>query len=115
MPDDPQTAESEIDLTTPGLEIPAVLSAPQPVIVEKPQLAELLRVSRPIVDRFMREGCPHLALSSRMIRFDLEEVRLWLRTNYGVRRKGYSVEGRRRAEQNRRRAAARRAAASAAS
>lgn len=113
MPNDLETIEPENDAAAPPFEIPADLSTTPLVIVEKPQLDEVLRVSRPILDRLQREGLPHIALSARMIRFDLDEVRAWLRVNYGVRRKGYSPEGRRRAEQNRRRAQARQAAASA--
>lgn len=39
------------------------------------------------VDQQMRLGMPHLRLGERRVRFDLEEVREWLRQKYHIQRR----------------------------
>jgi len=38
------------------------------------------------VDDQLRRGMPHLKIGPRRVRFDLEEVREWLKTRYGQQR-----------------------------
>lgn len=40
------------------------------------------------VDGEMAKGMPHLRLGSRRVRFDLDEVRAWLKDKYATRRLG---------------------------
>ena len=40
------------------------------------------------VDGEMAKGMPHIRLGSRRTRFDAEEVRAWLKAQYGTRRLG---------------------------
>lgn len=55
---------------------------------DKTAVAEMTGLSRRTVDNFLAQGCPHLAVGRRRVRFDLEEVRAWLKERYGVRRIG---------------------------
>ena len=43
------------------------------------------------VDDQLRQGMPHLKLGSRRVRFDMEEVRIWLKERYGQQRRGSLV------------------------
>jgi hypothetical protein len=40
------------------------------------------------VDGQLAKGMPHLKLGLRRVRFDLEEVRQWLKETYGQQRRG---------------------------
>ena len=40
------------------------------------------------VDGELAKGMPHLKLGPRRVRFDLEEVRTWLKEHYGQQRRG---------------------------
>ena len=40
------------------------------------------------VDNELQKGLPHLKLGPRRVRFDLEEVRTWLKEKYGAQRRG---------------------------
>jgi hypothetical protein len=54
---------------------------------DKAAVAELAGgFSKRWVDDQLRRGMPHLRLGSRRTRFDLEEVREWLKTRYGQQR-----------------------------
>jgi predicted DNA-binding transcriptional regulator AlpA len=45
-------------------------------------------MSRRWVDGELAKGMPHVKLGPRRVRFDMEEVRAWLREKYAVRRRG---------------------------
>lgn len=59
---------------------------------DKNAVALMLGMSRRSVDNFLQEGCPHLKLGSRRVRFDMEEVRIWLKEQYGLRRRGRIIK-----------------------
>jgi hypothetical protein len=40
------------------------------------------------VDGELQKGMPHLRLGKRRVRFDIEEVRAWLKEQYGQQRRG---------------------------
>ncbi len=52
------------------------------------------------VELQMVAGMPHLKLGPRRVRFDLEEVREWLRENYLVQRRKTGKSDRLKADQN---------------
>jgi excisionase family DNA binding protein len=54
---------------------------------DKAAVAKLVGVSRRTVDNFIRAGCPHLKIGSRRVRFDLNEVRDWLKQQFHVQRR----------------------------
>ena len=49
-------------------------------LVSRKEIEEFLGVSRVTVFRLMKEGMPRHKLGYRTIRFDIEEVREWLKT-----------------------------------
>lgn len=53
----------------------------------KKDVARMVQMSVRSVDNFLREGCPALRIGKRRVRFDLEEVRVWLADNYRVVRR----------------------------
>lgn len=61
---------------------------PTPRYGDKKAVAQMIGMSRRSVDNFLRAGCPHLRLGQRRVRFDLAEVRAWLREKYHVQRRG---------------------------
>lgn len=68
----------------------AVVEA-RPHYADKRGIAEMLDVSVRSVDNFLAEGMPHFKLTARCIRFDVDEVRAWLKERYGTRRLGRSA------------------------
>ena len=60
----------------------------------KRDVAAFLGVCPRTVDNLLRRGLPHLKLSQRIVRFDLEECARWTRENYGTRRMGPAGEAR---------------------
>lgn len=54
----------------------------------KKDVAALLQLCPRSIDNLCRAGLPRLAIGSRRLRFDMEEVRAWLREHYGTRRHG---------------------------
>jgi hypothetical protein len=52
----------------------------------KRDVAAMLKMHVRSVDNFIAQGCPHLKLSARAVRFDLDEVRAWLRDRFQTRR-----------------------------
>jgi predicted DNA-binding transcriptional regulator AlpA len=60
----------------------------RPRYADKRAIAEMLGLSVRSVDNFLAEGMPHFALTARCIRFDVEEVRAWLKERYATRRCG---------------------------
>ena len=54
----------------------------------KRDVAALLVVCPRTVDNLMQRGLPHLKLSQRIVRFDLEECARWARENFSTRRMG---------------------------
>jgi len=59
-----------------------------PQFGDKRDVAAMARVSRRTVDNFLADGCPHIKLGARRVRFDLAEVRAWLKQKYGTQRRG---------------------------
>jgi predicted DNA-binding transcriptional regulator AlpA len=55
---------------------------------DKRAVAEMTGFSERTVSNFLAQGCPHLAVGKRRVRFDLDEVRAWLKEKYGSRRIG---------------------------
>jgi predicted DNA-binding transcriptional regulator AlpA len=54
----------------------------------KREVARMGGVSRRTVDNWIAHGCPHLKISPRLVRFDLADVREWLKSQFGTRRNG---------------------------
>jgi phage terminase Nu1 subunit (DNA packaging protein) len=54
----------------------------------KRAVADLMDMSIRSVNNFMSQGMPYVSFGARTIRFDLEEVRAWLKERYGKRRLG---------------------------
>lgn len=57
-------------------------------LVDKTAVARFVKVSKRCIDGHMANGMPHLKLSPRCVRFDLDEVKAWLSKKYGTRRFG---------------------------
>ncbi len=55
---------------------------------DKHDVAELLGLCTRSVDNLLAQGCPHLKLGKRRVRFDLDEVREWAKREFGTRRNG---------------------------
>lgn len=54
----------------------------------KTDVAALLSCCKRTVDSHLANGMPHIALSARCVRFDLDEVRAWVKQEFGTRRIG---------------------------
>ena len=57
-------------------------------MVKMRELEYLLDVSQPTVDRWMREGMPHIRIGFGKVkhkRFEVEKVMAWLEKRYGGR------------------------------
>ncbi len=54
---------------------------------DKTDVAKLIGMSKRTVDSLMARGLPHLALSKRRVKFDLQEVREWLVTQFHTSRR----------------------------
>jgi predicted DNA-binding transcriptional regulator AlpA len=61
---------------------------PAPLIDKRAVAAMAGGMSVRWVDGEMAKGMPHIRLGSRRTRFDAEEVRAWLKAQYGTRRLG---------------------------
>lgn len=57
-------------------------------LVNRREIARLLRVSCRTVDSLCAQGLPHLLLGTRTARFNPAEVLAWCQRERGVRRKG---------------------------
>jgi len=55
---------------------------------DKESVALMLGLSTRTISNLMQQGCPYLALGARRCRFDMDEVRAWLKEKYGTRRIG---------------------------
>lgn len=53
----------------------------------KRDVASMVQMSVRSVDNFVAQGCPHLKLGKRRVRFDMAEVRAWLAENFRVQRR----------------------------
>jgi predicted DNA-binding transcriptional regulator AlpA len=53
----------------------------------KRDVAQMVQMSVRSVDNFLAQGCPHLKLGKRRVRFDMSEVRQWLADNFHVQRR----------------------------
>ncbi|HUZ06564.1 MAG TPA: hypothetical protein VMV89_03665, partial [Candidatus Paceibacterota bacterium] len=48
----------------------------------KKDVARMLQMSVRSVDNFLAKGLPHVKISSRRVRFDLPECRLWFKEQF---------------------------------
>ena len=55
---------------------------------DKRAVAQLIGCCLRSVDTLMARGCPFYKLGHRQVRFDLGEVREWVKREYGCRRIG---------------------------
>lgn len=62
-----------------------------PKFADKRAVAAMVGCCVRSVDNLMVRGCPYLKLGRRKIRFDLDEVRNWLKREYGTSRIGKEV------------------------
>jgi len=53
----------------------------------KRDVAQMVQMSIRSVDNFIAQGCPHLKLGKRRVRFDMSEVRHWLMENFRTQRR----------------------------
>ena len=53
----------------------------------KKDVAAMLQMSVRSVDNYVAAGAPCVALSKRRLRFDLQEVREWFKSQYGEQRR----------------------------
>ena len=53
----------------------------------KKDVASMVQMSVRSVDNFVAQGCPHLKLGKRRVRFDMAEVRQWLADNFRTQRR----------------------------
>ena len=54
-----------------------------PALDKKRDIAEMINVSVRSVDNLIADGCPHIKLTPRCVRFDRAEVKAWLKQKYG--------------------------------
>ena len=50
---------------------------------DKRAVAQLIGCCQRSVDNLMKRGCPYYKLGHRQVRFDLGEVRDWVKREYG--------------------------------
>lgn len=62
-------------------------SGAPPAFGDKRAVAAMLGMSVRSVDNLMGQGMPYMRLGTRRVRFDLEEVRTWLKGHFGTRRR----------------------------
>jgi phage terminase Nu1 subunit (DNA packaging protein) len=55
---------------------------------DKRAVADMLGLCVRSVDNLCASGCPHLKLGKRRVRFDLAEVAVWAKREFGVCRHG---------------------------
>ena len=67
-------------LRAQGQELPARYGS-------KRDVAAMVQMSPRSVDNFIAQGCPHLKLGKRRVRFDMAEVRRWLADNFRTQRR----------------------------
>ena len=53
----------------------------------KKDVAQMVQLSVRSIDNFLAQGCPHLKLGKRRVRFDMIEVRQWLTDKFHVQRR----------------------------
>jgi predicted DNA-binding transcriptional regulator AlpA len=74
-----------------SIETPQAVSGGQDLTAtrygSKRDVAAMIQMSPRTVDSLIARGCPHLRISSRALRFDLEEVRSWLAENFRTQRR----------------------------
>jgi phage terminase Nu1 subunit (DNA packaging protein) len=54
----------------------------------KRDVAIMVQMSLRTVDNFVAQGCPHLKIGKRRLRFDMDEVRQWLAETFRTQRRG---------------------------
>lgn len=58
---------------------------------DKNDVAAMMGVCHRSVSNLMQRGMPYLAIGRRKVRFDMDEVRAWLKREYGTSRIGKEV------------------------
>ncbi|HTI70870.1 MAG TPA: helix-turn-helix domain-containing protein [Candidatus Limnocylindria bacterium] len=53
--------------------------------INRRAVARMLGVSTRTVDNLVRQGCPHIKLGYRSVRFEPDQVATWLRDHRGIR------------------------------
>ena len=53
-------------------------------MLTKQELAEILKVTVPTIDRYMKDGMPYMKFATGKVRFELEEVKKWAYEKKGV-------------------------------
>jgi excisionase family DNA binding protein len=46
-------------------------------MLTKQELAEILKVTVPTIDRYMKDGMPYMKFATGKVRFEIEEVKKW--------------------------------------
>ena len=64
-----------------------------PLYGDKKAVAAMLGMSERTVSNFLTQGCPCLRIGKRRTRFDMEEVRAWLKEKFGSQRNGKLAAG----------------------
>ena len=88
-----------LEIRPPSLDQPAIAgrlgkppeqSSPHPWdrYVNKRELAAIIGVSVRSIDNFLAAGLVHFRLTARCIRFDVTEVRAWMKERYATQRIG---------------------------
>jgi excisionase family DNA binding protein len=63
------------------------MADPDKTFGDKEAVARMLGVTTKTVQNLMARGMPHIRLGSRRTRFDLPEVRKWIKDQFEVRRR----------------------------
>jgi hypothetical protein len=64
------------------------VSSNTPSFGSKRDVAAMLQMSVRSVDNYLAAGLPHVKVSPRRVRFDLEECRVWFKQQFGQQRRG---------------------------
>jgi hypothetical protein len=71
-----------------ALQAPSSTSGKSEVrFASKRDAAAYVGVSPRTINSFLRAGCPHVKMSPKIVRIDLNEMATWLKEHYGVRRR----------------------------
>lgn len=78
---------TSIDNPEPATGDKLAINETLPRFADKRAVAAMLGLSVRSVDNYLGDGMPHLKLGARRVRFDLEEVRRWLKERFGTQRR----------------------------
>ena len=54
---------------------------------DKEDVAALLKSCTRTVENLMAQGLPHMKVTPRMVRFDMDDVRAWMKQQFGTQRR----------------------------